>query len=173
MTDGSKVNYLRLEIVESQKTQAEFLKWKLIAVGAVASISLGLTGSDGSAAQDGKQLLLCSIPLICAYTDFISIHIMLRIRTIGTYLKKSGDSYEDFVSGTRNQGVNPFIFEIIALHGSSIIFNLVLISLSYVGLTKEWIEKSYLLGGVLGLFITILSWLLYTVRAKQISDLAY
>src|SRR3954469_4616426 len=103
---------LRHEIVESQKTQAEFLKWKLIAIGAVSSISLGFTPSSPQMANSqGLQLLLCSIPLICAYTDFISLHIMIRIVTIGTYLKGTGSEYETFVFRTRERGGNPFIFE--------------------------------------------------------------
>ena len=47
---------LRNEIVESQKTQAEFLKWKLIAVGVVSSISLGLTDSHAKSASSPYEV---------------------------------------------------------------------------------------------------------------------
>ena len=164
---------LRGEIVESQKTQAEFLKWKLIAVGAVSSISLGLTSPSGQqSSPQSLQLLLCSIPLICAYTDFISLHIMIRIVTIGTYLKGAGSDYEQFVFRTRERGGNPFIFETAALHGSSLVFNLVLIGLSFSSLATGWIDKSYLLSGLMGLFVTVLAWVFYTMRAKKVSDLS-
>ncbi len=57
-TDGERDKMLRSEIIESQKTQADFLKWKLISVAAVASISLGLAHSP---AVEGAKLLLCLV----------------------------------------------------------------------------------------------------------------
>jgi hypothetical protein len=81
----------RIEIIESQKTQAEFIKWKPIAVGAIASISLGLTGSAAASPNPkGLQLLLCAIPLVCAYVDFVSLNIMMRIVTIWRLLETVG-----------------------------------------------------------------------------------
>jgi hypothetical protein len=163
---------LRNEIVESQKTQADFLKWKLIAVGVVSSISLGLDPQAKSANPVGLQWLLCAIPLICAYTDFVSLHVMIRIVTIGTYLRNTGSEYEKFVFRIRERGANPFIFEIAALHGSSFIFNIVLIGISFAGVATPSIEKAYLLGGLLGLVVTALSWVFYTMRAQRVSELS-
>src|SRR4051794_10676267 len=91
----SESQALRTEIIESQKTQAEFIKWKLIAVGAITSISLGLTGSPAASTdRNGLRLLLCGIPLVCAYVDFVSLHIMMRIVAIGAFLRQSGSAYE-------------------------------------------------------------------------------
>ena len=164
---------LRNEIVESQKTQAEFLKWKLIAVGAVSSISLGFTPVETDRVNPrGLELLLCAIPLICAYIDFVSLHIMIRIVTIGTYLKKIGSDYERFVFLSRERGANPFIFETAALHGSSFVFNLVLIGLSFTDIAVLWVRKAYLFGGVLGSLVAIFSWVFYTMRARRVIDLA-
>lgn len=168
---------LRNEIVESQKTQADFLKWKLIAVAAVSSISLGFTPVANSVNSDeanrrGLELLLCAIPLICAYIDFVSLHIMIRIVTIGTYLKKIGSDYEGFVFFTRAKGANPFIFETAALHGSSFVFNLVLIAISFSDIAVSWIRTVYCLGGVSGLIVTAISWVSYAKRARRIEDLA-
>ena len=164
---------LRNEIIESQKTQADFLKWKLIAVGAVSSISLGFTPASAPPANpQGLELLLCAIPLICAYIDFVSLHIMIRIVTIGAYLKKIGNEYENFVFLTRQTGANPFIFETAALHGSSFVFNLVLIGISFTNISTIWVQKAYLLGGVLGLVVAAFSWVLYTMRAQRVRALA-
>jgi hypothetical protein len=164
---------LRNEIIESQKTQAEFLKWKLIAVSAVGSISLGFTPVAPPAANlHGLELLLCAIPLICAYIDFVSLHVMIRIVTIGTYLKKIGSEYESFVFLTRERGANPFIFETAALHGSSFVFNLVLIGISFTDIATAWVRQAYLLGGVLGVFVAVLSWIFYTMRAQRVFELA-
>jgi hypothetical protein len=38
---GNETEWLRQEIVESEKTQADFLKWKFILIAAVGSVSLG------------------------------------------------------------------------------------------------------------------------------------
>jgi hypothetical protein len=164
---------LRTEIIESQKTQAEFIKWKLIAVGAIASISLGFTGSTAASAnRNGLQLLLCAIPLVCAYVDFVSLHIMIRIVTIGAFLRQSGSAYEGFVFRTRQSGANPFIFETAALHGASFVFNAVLIGLSFADVAAEWISKAYLLAGILGLVFTAFAWVLYTIKFHRVIDLS-
>jgi hypothetical protein len=164
---------LRNEIIESQKTQAEFLKWKLIAVSAVSSISLGFTPVAGPAPNPrGLELLLCAIPLICAYIDFVSLHIMIRIVTIGTYLKKTGSEYESFVFLTRERGANPFVFETAALHGSSFVFNITLIGISFIGIAADWVQKAYFVGGVLGVFVAAFSWSFYTKRARRVFELA-
>lgn len=167
------ISALRTEIVESQKTQAEFLKWKLIAVSAVGSISLGFTPVGvPKGGQHGVELLLCAIPLICAYIDFVSLHIMIRIVTIGTYLMKIGSDYEKFVFLTRQRGANPFVFETAALHGSSLVFNLVLIGISFTDVATAWVRKAYFLGGTVGIFVAVISWMLYSMRARRVFELA-
>jgi hypothetical protein len=83
---------LRHEIVESQKSLADLAKWKLIAVAAVASVSF--PGKDALGGGNGAALLICLVPLICAYVDLSSIHIMLRIVLIGIYLKHRENPYE-------------------------------------------------------------------------------
>jgi hypothetical protein len=164
---------LRTEIVESQKTQAEFIKWKLIAVGAIASISLGLTGSTAASPDpNGLRLLLCGIPLVCAYVDFVSLHIMMRIVAIGAFLRHSGSAYEGFIFRTRESGANPFVFETAALHGASFVFNAVLIGLSFADLGPEWISKAYLLAGILGLLFTVFAWVLYTIKFRRVIDVS-
>ena len=150
---------LRNEIVEAEKTETEYIKWKLIAVGSVASISLGFTpGSAPPQHSVRLDLLLCAIPLICAYIDFVSINVVLRIATIGAYLRKAGIEYEKFVFDCAKSDANPFIFQTTALYGSSIVFNLVLVGMSFIPLAADWIRQAYLLGGLSGLVIGIFSW---------------
>jgi hypothetical protein len=101
---------LRDEIIESQKSQADFLKWKLIALAGIGSVSLGV-GSTSSVPK-GAELLVCLIPLICLYVDLISLHIMIRIITIGVYLKMTGSEYERLAFELRDKSfANPFAFE--------------------------------------------------------------
>lgn len=51
---------LRTEIIESQKSQADYLKWKLISVGAIGTITL-------ASSEDSNRLLAWC--LCCALTS--------------------------------------------------------------------------------------------------------
>jgi len=57
--------------------------------GAIGTVILAGKG-------DANGLLACLVPLVCAYVDLISIHLMIRIITIGAYLRERGDRYEDY-----------------------------------------------------------------------------
>jgi hypothetical protein len=168
---------LRTEIIESQKTQADFLKWKLISVATVASISLGFA-STSNPVVEGVKLLLCLVPLICAYVDLTSLHIMIRIITIGIYLKRSGNAYEKFVFAVRDRtATNPFVFEAVALHGSSMVFNIIIVALGFTlpqgpGNWPPGYLTAYIVAGVLGIVATAFSWLLYTSRAREVIRVA-
>jgi hypothetical protein len=173
---------LRKEIIESEKTQADFLKWKFILVAAVGSVSLGFTSGINN--SEGVQILLCVVPLLCAYVDLISLHIMGRIITVGTYLMGIGNEYEKFVFEVRRQvGASPYVFEAIALHGSSLVLNLVLCALGFLlperatGSTESlgWYPKvlqAYIYMGGIGLGLTILLFMLYDSRRKSVNILA-
>src|SRR5271165_2912328 len=125
--NGGHDKALRDEIIESQKSQADFLKWKLISVAAVVSVSLGFAQPGPG---PGARLLLCLVPFICLYVDLISLHIMIRIITIGIYLKLSGNRYERFAFEVREKSAtSPFVFEVVALHGSSLVFNVIILVL--------------------------------------------
>jgi hypothetical protein len=164
---------LRTEIIESQKTQADFLKWKLISVAAVASISLGLAPTGGTALE-GAKLLMCLVPLVCAYVDLISLHLMIRILTIGIYLKNSGDPYEKFVFGVREKtATNPFVFEAVAMLVSSGVFDATIVALGFA-LPKgpgNWPSEylaAYIVSGVLGIVATIAFWLMHSSRTREV-----
>jgi hypothetical protein len=174
-----RLKMLRTEIIESQKTQADFLKWKLIAVATVAGISLGVANST-SPAVEGAKLLLCLVPFICAYVDLTSLHIMVRVITIGLFLKHAGDEYEEFVFAARTtSAADPFVFEAIALHGSSIAFNLAVGILGFAlpggEAAGQWPSKyltAYVASGGVGLAVTVFLWLWYTTRLKDIRHIA-
>jgi hypothetical protein len=175
MKDDNANAGLRQEIIESQKTQADFLKWKLIAVALLSSIALGFSGPS----TDSAKFLICLIPLLCGYVDLISLHLMIRIITIGVYLRASGSSYEEFAFKVRDtSGANPFVFEPGALHGSSLIFNGLIIVLGVVlnwrSATVKWPEMCatlYVIAGVLGLVWTMFLWFTYVLRVRQVKGL--
>jgi hypothetical protein len=168
---------LRQEIIESQKTQADFLKWKLISVATVGALSFGFT-SDVKLTAGSAKLLLCMVPVLCAYVDLISLHLMIRIITIGLYLKIQGNKYESYIGEIRERSkTNPFIFEVGALHGSSLLFNIIVVGLGFA-LPKgpdNWPEQyltAYVVAGVLGIVWTIFLWTKYTFRVREVSRLA-
>jgi hypothetical protein len=169
---------LRTEIIESQKTQADLMKWKLISVAAVASISLGLAPTGGSSVE-GAKLLMCLVPLVCAYVDLIGLHLMLRILTIGIYLKKSGDPYETFVFDVREKtATNPFVFEAVAMLVSSGVFNATVVALGFAlpskgpGTWRSEYLTAYIVSGVLGIVATIAFWLMHSSRMREIVRVA-
>ncbi|MDB5344083.1 MAG: hypothetical protein JWP89_2460 [Schlesneria sp.] len=168
---GNDDKILREEIIESQKSQADFLKWKLISVAAVASASLGFSLPSNSA-TDSARLLLCLVPLICSYVDLISLHLMIRILTIGIFLKLSGNQYERFVFEVRKlSAANPFVFEAVALHGSSLVFNIIILGLGFGLQGPNWPQHllmAYMVAGGLGVGATVLLWVQYASRAKEV-----
>jgi hypothetical protein len=174
MNDIPANSELRQEIIESQKTQAEFLKWKLITIAAVASVALGL---EAGKTTDPLKILFCLIPLLCGYVDLISLHIMIRVMTIGIYLRMAGDPYETFVFRVREKSwANPFIFEASALHGSSLIFNLLIIFASILIDFKkipwpDWCANAFLASGILGIIWTVVLCFAYLLRVKEIKDI--
>lgn len=82
---------LRNEIVESEKARIDFLKYKLIVVGAIGVVGLGLKD------QAPYPLVLMLIPLCCLYVDILCYHNTLRILVIGQFLSQNGCPYEKFI----------------------------------------------------------------------------
>jgi hypothetical protein len=156
---------LRDEIIESQKARADLFKWKIILVAAIGAAVLGVGDSLGeagkTAAQAGqdsivskREYLLCLAPLVCVYTDILVLHLNLRIRVIGKFLRlhplgagvddsAAQHAYEVFVDKARQMAkpsfhavvrhiwseifgakVDAFVFEDIALHVSTMLLSL-------------------------------------------------
>jgi hypothetical protein len=161
---------LRTEIIESQKAQADFLKWKLISVGALGSVTLTSSGN--------ARLLACLVPLLCAYVDLISIHLMIRIVTIGAYLRERGDPYEGYTFAFRERsGQNPYIFEVTALHGSSLAFDMIIfvigfISLAFPTLLIMPVAAAFICCGLVGSLWTAFIFVLYNYRQREVVRLA-
>lgn len=172
-TSPVPVSSLRSEIVESQKADIEFVKWKLIAVAAVTSILFGV-GSDRE--RDPQlQLLIFLIPLICAYVDLVSITLAMRILTIAAFLREQNDIYECRVHQMRtNKGRNPFMFVPVAVHGSSLAISLVIFSAGIFGWQTNWDHLrtvAYLSAGAIGIALATILWRSYRLRAKHLATL--
>ena len=126
---------LREEIIESEKTRSDLLKWKLIIVAALGTVGLGVKGS-GTPSMVGAFFVLLLIPLVCFYVDLLCWHTKLRIMTIGEFLRLGlGNSaverdYEEFVSKSTQMGpkkLNIFALEDWALEWSTWVLSVLVI----------------------------------------------
>jgi hypothetical protein len=84
---------LRDEILEYRKSQSEFIRWKLLAIGSAAVIGLGL-GEKGSG--DAPILVLCVIPFMVVYSDLILAQYELRIAAIAWFLRRKDQVYGEY-----------------------------------------------------------------------------
>lgn len=143
----------------------------LIAVGAIGTITLAGSG-------DSNRLLACLVPLLCAYVDLISIHLTIRIITIGAYHRERGDRYEDYTFRLREKsGLNPYIFEATALHGSSLAFDLIILATGFASIfTKKFLSSpvaiTFIFCGLAGALWTGLLFFLYGSRQREVVRLA-
>ena len=90
------------EIIESEKSRIDLLKWKFIAIGALGSIALGIKPLSSQAlpksgsSQPGvfltfsfaSTLIFCLIPLLCVYIDLLCKHLNIRILVVGNFFLK-------------------------------------------------------------------------------------
>jgi hypothetical protein len=150
---------LRSEIVEAQKLGADFLKWKLIGIAAVASVALGLDKAGGD-----HPLLLCLIPLICAYTDIINLDLVTRIAVIAAYMRRGNDSYELFVADLRGSSRNPFKAGLVTIYLSSGVVDFLILVVGWA--TCQALNMA---AGLAGICITVALWNIHAARVARIA----
>jgi len=181
LPEGNCEAALRQEIIESEKTQADYLKWKLISVASIASLFLSFKVTNSY----DLSILLCVVPLICTYVDLISVHLMLRIVVIGTYLRKSKQElsqpeyvdikdYETFLSEIlgeeRNNSFSPFGLELTAIHGSTLVLSIIILVYGFIlAASNARLAYLYFVSGSIGIVFTILIFLTYGKRIRRIT----
>lgn len=127
------------EILESEKTRSEFLRWKLVLCAALGAAGLGITSGSAVAPPIG---LLCLIPLACAYVDLLCTNLNLRIILIGRHFSDQCDPYESFVGKYRIV----FCLEDWALYGSTYVISGLLILLAIARLLQAAFRQSSFVG---------------------------
>ena len=99
---------LRSEIMQAHEARSELLKWKLVIVGAIGSVGLGLAGAKTSNHAD---LVLAAVPLVCIYVDLLCMNLNIRMLVIASWMRKVETenpeqlalrNYERFVDGFRD-----------------------------------------------------------------------
>ena len=178
----------RNEIIESQKTRTDLLKWKIILVAAIGGAGLGLGSTGGAKAN---YYLFCLIPLVCVYVDILCSHMNLRIIVIGRFLwmtvragikNPTELQYEGFVEKARaipvpvsrrsaSPGISAFAFEDFAQH-----FSTVLLSISVIAWGRFWVisqeQWPFYAAGLFGLVASVWGYRAYRQRLRSLEELA-
>jgi len=180
---------LRSEIDSTEESQANFLKWKLLLVAATGSASLGVGFDSAVGLRAYAPLVLCLIPILCAYVDLVYFHLTLRIVAIATYLRFCGSDppdgsrrYEEFVYALR-KGVraHPYALQSIVLSGSTAFLSIFVLTIGWLihqGWIKLAVERSWLpdylfIGsGMIGLVLAVVTARLFGSRVAYIERTA-
>lgn len=172
----------RNEIIEAQKARTDFVKWKLFLVSGLGAAGLGFTKSSLS----NVELVLCLIPLVCAYVDLMCRNLSLRIVVIGEYIRSTKNQgrtdvdligFEEFADQVRNMGpigseISAYDFEGKIYKMSSIILSLFLIIYAFFTWTWSFIPTIPLLfSGGIGIYLT--NWIEknYRIRIQCIREI--
>lgn len=83
---------LRDELLAWQAGQRELHRWKLVAIGGVAALGLGLTSESG----EPQILVICLAPFIAAYCDALLRDYDLRIGLIGFFLLRTSGPFSEY-----------------------------------------------------------------------------
>jgi hypothetical protein len=165
---------LRTEIVESQKARVDLLKYKLLAVAALGAFGLSRDNTSPMCIYS-----FCFIPFVCIYIDLLCFHNTLRILVIAKYLKNScRDPYELFITNHleeyhHNKVGFFFKLEDWALQWSSIALSIILAFFGlWLGFQKSCHPEAcfFLLAGVAGFILVIISLIVYGKRLTALSD---
>ena len=138
------MSQLNTEIIETQKSRYDLLKWKMIVFAALSATGLGLSKGTTSYAD----LVLCCIPFVCVYIDMLWYHLSVRNAAIGYFRRKmsarrkldinSDDTPKDSEYTTYQEWYEEFIeiakgtyrLEKLCVYLSSVVFSTILIVLS-------------------------------------------
>jgi len=162
---------LRDEIIAAQNARIDLLKWKLIIVSALAAAGLGIGATKDTT---NFPLVLCCIPIVCAYVDLLCQHLTLRMLVIGRFIRTQSAQ-----SVTQDAGKNIISYEIFVdraevrpafvLESYALIYSSALLSVAVIiyGFTRPgW--KPYLLSGLIGLALTAIVNLVYFRQSHAI-----
>jgi hypothetical protein len=176
------MDILRQELLNSQGTRSDLLKWKLLLVGALGAAGLGLAGSTGITGQ--PDLILCAIPPVCLYVDLLSRHATMRTLVIGRYLasSKSSDLHEYERYAERARGLaktgfrqvhegkrSAFAFEDWAIFGSTLSLSMAV--LVYGFFVPGEFKAPFFLSGGLSVLLAAVALIVYRKRFDAVREL--
>ncbi len=74
---------LKQELLQSQKSRDELMKWKLLLVAAIGSVGLGFSSK---ANPPYAELVLAIIPFVCCYVDLLCRNLSVRTKMLSRFL---------------------------------------------------------------------------------------
>lgn len=167
-------NIIYQNIIETQKTQADFMKWKILISAIIGAASLGIYGSPQNKIGNSHNIqnyLACLIPLVCAYVDAMFFHLWFRIMIIGKYFRTNSNScfncYENAIEELRQQNEiteDWFFIERYAVVGSSLILNLLVLVFGFVVNGNIMI---YIIFTTIGIMFTLFLYYFSTKEMKK------
>ncbi|PIR38702.1 MAG: hypothetical protein COV35_05945 [Alphaproteobacteria bacterium CG11_big_fil_rev_8_21_14_0_20_39_49] len=168
---------LRQEILETYKEKANLLKWKIISITALGSITFGIGVNTGSEKSEIFQSLpiigIIMIPFINICFDLLWYHSTLKVFMIGSFLKnhevkgcKDIQEYEKHCQEKR------YVF---ALEDCSVLFSSLFISCIMIFHTpilqnNDKLEKYIFLAGLFGLFSSVICYWFYSYLKEEINN---
>lgn len=172
---------LRQEMLEAQKRRADLMKWKLLLVSALAATGLGLTNSPS---VPYIELVLCCIPLVCAYVDVLCHHQGLIVIVIAEFIRsqaqiKADDSdvakYEKFALIVRQihykKGtISAYDLERRNLKWASVIFSASIAV--YAATQYKATSVAIFISGISGVFLSFWVQRSYEIRRDKIREIS-
>jgi hypothetical protein len=83
---------LRDEILAFQAGQRDLMRWKLITIGGLAGVALGIS----TASTNSTGMVICLAPLVSVYCDLLCREYDLRIAIIAAFLRKPGRPFAEY-----------------------------------------------------------------------------
>ena len=173
---------LRDEIVETERTRNDLLKWKLVLTGGLGAAGLGFAGTKR---LNHADLVLAAIPPVALYVDLLCRNFAIKMLVIGTFFRtEKGSSstttslakYESFVETVRGLtwGRSPRKRNAFALEDWALAFSTSALSGALVRYAlSTWSRFSivFALSGTVGLLGTGVVTLQYRRRFRAMREL--
>ena len=165
---------LRAEVMQAQATRSDLLRWKLIAIGAIGSVGLGLAGARPRTHAD---LVLCALPPVCLYVDLLCLNLNLRMILISAYARQTLatvepaatlSKYEKFVGEVRAKH-DPFALEGAAVWASTVLVSVVVLLYGLLGAHVHGaVAAAFIASGATGGLGTLLATTVYDSLRKSL-----
>jgi hypothetical protein len=172
---------LRREITQYQASIIDLTKWKLIFIGTIGAVGLGLTGDGAAKVSEISSLILCVIPFACNYVDAICKNLQIKTCSLRLIMAQVGDkvveqSKENVVAAKvalRGERVENalrifliFTLEemVLTLSTATINFGLILYAMIFHSQFSNFIIAASIIGFLFMFYVEIL----YRVHMKRI-----
>jgi hypothetical protein len=180
-----QMDTLRAELIESQKSRMDLMKWKLIIIAIIGGAGLGLSGGAPNTASANAPLSLAVLPIACMYVDLLCRHLSLRNKAIGRFIETAAhdrpilQQYESYYKTISLEAWSGISFESIALRICTITVSLAIIPIGILasGFTLRpgsnfWPPALFVFSGLGGVLFSAVLERRYQKAARALESLA-